>query len=444
LKSIALAVALVFQVGLAESSGPAADPAHLRYERDLALPADASGQACALLDASVFAHAASAGANDVRLFASARGAAATEQPFNLSESEAQPADVETAQVRNLGVRKGDVVFDLVMPQRPYTEVDLNLDAQNFVAVATVTAPASDGQPTSLGTFTLFDLTRQRLARSTTLPLQEATFPLLHVVLHVTSLDGRAVPGLAASMVRGANVPPSREAQTLYTNVASVGSFVERNRQTIATLHVPAHVPIERVAFVLTPSFTGNFYREVAISAAPGAPASPSTDFSPTAENVAGAISRVHLAEPANPSAPSVHTEQLTVDAALGVSLDAGSTVTVTIANGDDPPLPLESIALQMRRRTLCFHAAASDTYTLLYGDAALHPPVYDYARLFQPVAAPVVAALGPEQLNPRFIARADERPYTERHPELLWIGLFAIVAALGASAVQTVKRQGKE
>ncbi len=98
----------------------------------------------------------------------------------------------------------------------------------------------------------------------------------------------------------------------------------------------------------------------------------------------------------------------------------------------------------MRRRTLCFDAAPSTTYTLLYGDAALHPPVYDYARLFQPSATPALATLGPEQFNPRFIARADERPYTERHPEFLWIGLIAIVAGLGATAVQTIKRQGRE
>ncbi|MES2392439.1 MAG: hypothetical protein V4555_12420, partial [Acidobacteriota bacterium] len=194
--------ALLLQLGAAQSSAPTADPQHLHYQRTITLAPASTGQACTLLDAAVFAHAASAAANDLRLFASSSNSAPIEQPFNVSESEAQPADVETAEIRNLGLRNNDIVFDLVMPQRAYTEVDLHLDAQNFIALATVTAPAQQGPPTTLGSFTLFDLTRQHLARSTALPLQESTFPLLHVTLHLTSLDGHPLPALSPSIVRG--------------------------------------------------------------------------------------------------------------------------------------------------------------------------------------------------------------------------------------------------
>ena len=434
-------VALALQLGAPESSAPTADPQHFRYQRNLALATSSAGQACTLLDAPVFAHAASAGASDLRLFATTASGSLQEQPFNLSESEAQPADVETAAIRNLGMRNNDIVFDLVMPQRAYTEVDLNLDAQNFIALATVTAPSRQGPATTLGTFTLFDLTRQHLGRSTALALQESTFPLLHITLHLTGLDGHPLAAVTPSIVRAAQVPPSREAQTLYTTVAATQSVASKGRQTVAIVHVPAHVPIERIAFTLDPAFRKNFFREVAISATPDQPTSTAEQPS-MAETVAGELSRVHVAT--NATAPAINTQQLTVDAALGASLDTGSTVTVAIANGDDPPLPIHTIELQMRRRTLCFDAAPETTYALLYGDATLHPPVYDYARLFQPSSSPILATLGPEQLNPRFIGRADERPYTERHPEFLWIGLIFIVAVLGATAVQTIKRQGRE
>jgi hypothetical protein len=442
--ALTLATALLWQLGALESSGPTAEPQHLRYERQLALPPSASGQSCTVLDAGVYTHAASAAGNDLRLFATQPGASATEVPFNLSESETQPAEVETAAVQNLGMRHGDIVFDLAMPHRAYTQVDLHLNARNFLATATVTGSNSDGPTTALGAFALFDLTRQGLSRSTALPLQESTFSTLHIALHPTGLDGQPLPSLDPGLVQGADVPPSREAQTLYTTVAESTSFERKGRQTIVALHVPAHVPIERVAFVLDPAFSKNFLREVQIIAAPdSAAAHAATEETPTTESITGEISRVHMTAP-DPASPAINSEHLTIDSALGANLDGPAKIVIAIDNGDDSPLPLRAIQLQMRQRYLCFDASSSESYTLLYGDPMLHAPVYDYARLFQGSARPVFASLGPEQLNPRYALRADQRPYTERHPELLWIGLLGVVAALGATALQSVKRQGRK
>ena len=84
----------------------------------------------------------------------------------LRDREAQPVDVETAAVRNLGLRGGDIVFDLEMPRRAYSEVNLDLAAKNFIATAQVSG--SDGRrapATSLGSFVLFDLSRLLSSRS---------------------------------------------------------------------------------------------------------------------------------------------------------------------------------------------------------------------------------------------------------------------------------------
>jgi len=119
--------------------------------------------------------------------------------------------------------------------------------------------------------------------------------------------------------------------------------------------------------------------------------------------------------------------------------DAGSTWTVTVDNGDDAPLAITSVKLEMEQRTLCFDAVAGASYALYYGDAALSVPQYDYAKLFAPEKDAAVAALGPETANPLYQARPDGRAFTERHPALLWLALILVVAVLGLVALRTAK-----
>jgi hypothetical protein len=58
-------------------------------------------------------------------------------------------------------------------------------------------------------------------------------------------------------------------------------------------------------------------------------------------------------------------------------------------------------------------------------------------------AKPLVATLGPEELNRRYVERSDARTYNERNPELYWIALLAAIAVLGAAASRHTKRQGR-
>jgi hypothetical protein len=115
---------------------------------------------------------------------------------------------------------------------------------------------------------------------------------------------------------------------------------------------------------------------------------------------------------------------------------------VTIENGDDPPLDVTSVQLEMAERQLCFEAAAGASYTLYYGDPALSAPHYDYATLFAPEKDAAQATLGPEQRNPEYEARPDQRPFTERHPGLLWAALILVIVVLGWVALRTAKKSG--
>jgi hypothetical protein len=444
LKLAILTAATALSAAASTADSASAVPQHLRYQRSITVPQGAQGLACAVLDAAVFAHAADRSLDDLRLYRSAGGGAPVETPFALTESEAQPADAAPASVQHLGLRGGDVVFDLAMPHRAYTAVDLQLAAKDFVATAKVSGTdQGGGAETQLGSFALFDLTGQGLSRSTELPLRESAYARLHVVLHMRTSTGAAVPGLNASIVQGATVPPSREAQTLYTPVAQATSFVQQGPTTLLTIPLPQHVPLERVSFALAPDFHRSFLRRVRLTMKTGA-----TQNNSAVETVNGEISQVQLPEAVVQGAEG-SIKQLGIDAVFAANLRHSAVLEVAIDNGDGPPLPWLAVQAQMRQRMVCFDAAPGG-YTLRYGDNAPAAPVYDYAgnaALTPPLLpgpVPVEAVLGPELTNPAFVPREDERPYSGRHPETLWLALLVAVAAISAGAMQGVKRQGRK
>jgi hypothetical protein len=76
---------------------------------------------------------------------------------------------------------------------------------------------------------------------------------------------------------------------------------------------------------------------------------------------------------------------------------------------------------------------------LYYGDAALAAPSYDYAKLFTLQANASRITASPEEPNPAYQPRPDSRPFTEKHPALLWVTLAAVIALLGAVALRSAK-----
>ncbi len=424
--SLTLAAALLLQAGIFPSSSntlaPSADPQHLRYVRSLTLPRNANGVACTILDASVYAHAASPSADDLRVFHSSPHTRSSEIPFVVSYSEADPTDPQTATVRSLALHNNTLAFDLDMPARPYTQVDLHLAAQNFIATAQISSVSSTAPAKLLGTFTLFDLTQQHLARSTSIALQESTFPRLHIELRLRSLDGRPFPHLATSIVQGATVPASREAQTLYTVVATTSAITQQPSASFAQLNVPAHLPIERLQVLLNPTFKSDFLRSITLTATPNnhQPGDPT-------ETLHGEIWRV-----TRPSTdPPISASALHIPAVIASNIHNPATIQVSIQNAAQPPLSIQAIQLQMRQRTLCFSATPNATYTLRYGDDALRASVYDLGPLATLPARPIVAVLGREELNPGYIQRHIVSTYDQRNPDLFCVALIAVIAVFG-------------
>ena len=421
-----LTALLFWQAGTHVASVETVERQYFRYQRSVA-PAS-TGQNCAVLDAATFAHASTA-LKDLRLFP--QTAVAREIPYAVTLSEAAQPDAEVARVVNPGLRGRTIVFDLAMPQRPYTDVVLDLASRDYIATAVVTGTkALDGsEATRLGEFTLFDLTTQRLSHSTTLPLQESSFPYLHVELNVTPAPGTSGPKVLPQMVRGASVPPSREAQTVFAVAAESKAIVQRGRQTVASFTLPERVPVERVSFVLASEFKSNFSRDVVITDhAQGAPTT-------AGETIYGTILRVRLSE----AGREIRQQQLNVLATVGSNLQSAAEVEVIVNNGDDLPLPITAVRLEMRERKLCFDASSLDAITLFYGDTALTAPQYDYARTFSPSGTAHVARLGVEQENPVYRPRPDTRAATERHPELVWMAFLVVICVLAVIAFRSTR-----
>ena len=116
---------------------------------------------------------------------------------------------------------------------------------------------------------------------------------------------------------------------------------------------------------------------------------------------------------------------------------------VEIVNGNDPPLSGARPELRGVPRRIRFLAQPGRAYRVLYGNLASKAPQYDVAHLFaalppKPVYA--VATLGNEDVN---AAYADPRPFTERHPVVLWVVLGIAIVILGFSALRAL-RSGPE
>ena len=396
---------------------------YFKTTRSLAgIPAQ-GGQSCLLLDAGLFAHAAP-GLADLRLYRDG-----TETPYVIRTAAAEESAPKNISLLNLGERDGRPAFDAEMPEGKYSDLRLAVTGHDFIATVAVSGSRTQGATaTKLGSYTIFDLTRQKLGRSTILHLPESDFPYLHFdvtgPLQTESFTGLSVDRLPAGDPK-------------FASFAESSNGTLKGHNSVFTFVVSAHVPVDRILFVPgaePPSFS----RDVTISVSPISPKTEpdSTPIeAPQPATSYGNLLRVHTLQ----NGHRINEEHLSIDAPR-VDFPAAAKWTITIENGDDAPLKMESVQLQMLERKLCFEAAPSAHYTLYYRDPALNSPRYDYATLFAPQSNAAQISADPEQPNPAYQLRPDNRPFTEQHPWLLWAALIGVIALLGLIALRTAKR----
>jgi hypothetical protein len=406
-------------------AAPSPEIRYFQFERPVVKAAQTAGQTCAVVDPGIFSHA-SAGLADLRLY---QGATSTpvETPYILRAAAPVASTSQSISLLNLGKSSNQTVFDAEMPEGSYSDVELAINGRDFLATVTVSGSQTQtgASRTRLGSFTIFDLTQQRLGRSTVLHLPQSDFRFLHFQI--------AGP-IAPENVTGLSVTEVPASQPKYVTIAQTATGAQKGRDSVFEFNVPARTPVDRIVFVpgAQPS---SFSRDVRVRVSPVV-RPPTTDATapPQPVTASGNILRVHRVQDGH----RIDEEHLTVDAPQ-VDFDSPATWTVTIENGDDAPIQIASIQLEMTEHDVCFDAAAGAAYTLYYGDSVLAAPQYDYATLFVAAANPTAAQLGAEIANPAYQPRPDTRPFTEKHPALLWIALIVVLVLLGAVAIRSVK-----
>ena len=295
----------------------------------------------------------------------------------------------------------------------YDHVELKLGTRNFVAHAHV-----EGQDdphgevwASLGDSILYDLSTDSLGSNSMLRTPRATYKYLRV-----TIDGLVEP----RDIGGATSQMAERQPAAWADVNTSPSQEQRGSDTILTFAVDEKVPVERVAFSLDPT-QSNFRRSVEIA---------------NEKDVilgSGEIDRIHLVR----AGQKIDSEHQQVEFS-GVGQKV---IKVKVRNGDDRPLKITGARLQQLERRIYFDRPGQEPVTLYYGDEKLDPPVYDYAKLFQQDKAAVQAQFGSETANANYSERPDDRPWSERHPVVLWIAIVIAVLGLGTIALRSMRTQ---
>lgn len=109
-----------------------------------------------------------------------------------------------------------------------------------------------------------------------------------------------------------------------------------------------------------------------------------------------------------------------------------------ILNGNNEPLSAVRVSLALVSRFLLFKPKPQRAYRLIYGSARAASPEYDLTKTLriQPNETFQHPGLGAEEPTTNY---ADPRPFTERHPNLLWLAVAVAVLLLGYAALRALR-----
>jgi len=382
-----------------------ASVSYLRHFREVQGAAPGH-QAYVIIDESVWQHAGPDLA-DLRLYAGN-----DEIPYAL-ETERGSSETAQKEVRILqpGTVGGKTQFILDMAgMAEYDRIELKLQAKDFVANARIEGEDNvhGTHWTNLGHTILYDLSGDSLGSNSTIRLPLSTYKYLR-----TTIDGPLKP----AYIQGASAAEKQEEKAVWRTVSAEAKQERNGKDTVFTFALPKNVPVERLEFAITSQ--NNFRRELEIQ----------NEKKQTLGS--GELSRIHMVR----HGQKIDVEQNAID--LYRAGGDRETLKVIIHNGDDRPLAITGAHLQSYERRVYFTPSAG-SLRLYYDDEKLDAPVYDYAKLFQKEAKAVQASLSSEQVNSAYKERPDERPWSERHPIVLWIAIIGAVVILGALALRSM------
>ncbi len=361
-----------------------------------------------VVDEEIWAHSR-ADLGDLRLYAGD-----TPVPYAISEQDAGVSSEEVeADILNLGTVSGHTEFDIdATSLREYDRVRLRIDAHDFVTTASVSGGNEGGKATEvkLASSTLYDFSKEQLGSNSQVKLPASNFRYLHFKLST---------GIAPKQVKGATISNVQARDAIWMTFGSCATPEQKQRNTEIVCNVPERVPVRRVLLHVAP-VQPNFHRSVGVKDADGV------------QFVRREISRIRF----NRGGTLVTNEEL----GIAVSGDL-KRFTLVIDNGDNPPLSITSVEPLAMERRIYFDPQEKSTLQLYYGDESLPAPIYDYARFFHVESTPAQAQLLPGAHNPQYSHRPDSRPWSERHPAILWTAMLLTVVGLLLLAVRGLRKE---
>ncbi|MGH9665888.1 MAG: DUF3999 family protein [Bryobacteraceae bacterium] len=115
---------------------------------------------------------------------------------------------------------------------------------------------------------------------------------------------------------------------------------------------------------------------------------------------------------------------------------------VHVFNRDDRPLDFERVRVEADERRVTFESAGGGAWWLYYGNPEAKAPEYDLAAVLphDKTISAILLNAGDAQTNPDYRPPAPlERPWTERHPALLYATLALAIVLLGAATIRFLR-----
>jgi hypothetical protein len=423
---------VILRTGLAALAFAVATPAFhavapvFRYERPVQIAQSTAPETCIVLPLDVLSHAAP-WLQDLRVMAGDR-----EVAYQVRTSSDVAEDVgRPQQILNLGERNGAISFDVEMTEPRYSRVLLKMARSHFSVLVHVTGiDRPDEAGVAFPEIAYSSDTPEDEPQVKRISLPESNFRYLHFEIRTLALEPLAPQDIAGVDVLVQSAEPPR-----YVQVAAGTGPQQKPHETIYEFAVPANLPLDRLTFVSDDpkavfSRTADLERFRSPQTAQATTEDAARREMPMQSE---GISLQHAPEGKHPSASPAEGS---VHLALGAAPYA-STVRLTIQNGDDAPLALRNVVLDMRERLVCFLRKPNTSYTLRYGDPLLGAPRYDLSPIEAAAMSVSESTIGAERaLTP---APTGQRPFTERHPVLLWVALILVVGTLGFVALRSAR-----
>ena len=116
---------------------------------------------------------------------------------------------------------------------------------------------------------------------------------------------------------------------------------------------------------------------------------------------------------------------------------------IRVFHGDDQPVPIRSVVAESIIRRVIFPVREGADYWMYYGNAAAKTPAYDLPMVLARSSIESASTInaGAEEANPGYIEPPPPvKPFSDRHPELLWGILGIAVLAIGYMTVRFLQK----